>query len=254
VPAQDRINGAGRIVVNHDLVAVHDFHDRIECRRPFAFAYGLLGPAQSRLLVAQGDGLNAADQVRQRRVRNEVFEAVSMGGRDELHAALCDGPRGRGLVFSADLVDDDHLGHVVFDRLDHHGVLAIGVWHLHSAGGADRRVRYIAIAGDLVGGIDHDDALCEIVRKDAGRFAQTRCLPDARRAEEQNTHAALEQVAYGFNGAEHCAPDAQRKSHHAPLPIANGRHAVQRAGNAGAVVGVELTDSRNDEIEILVGH
>ena len=46
-----------------------------------------------------------------------------MGGADQLDAALGDGAGGLGLQLGPDLVDDDDLGHVVLDRLDHHRVL-----------------------------------------------------------------------------------------------------------------------------------
>jgi hypothetical protein len=52
---------------------------------------------------------------------------------------------------------------VVLDRFDHNGVLQRRSWHLHAARVANARVRDIAIAGDLVGSIDNNDTLLEIV-------------------------------------------------------------------------------------------
>ena len=85
-----------------------------------------------------------------------------------------------GLELGPDLVDDDDLGHVVLDRLDHHLVLERRRAHLHPAGLADGRVRDVAVAGDLVGGVDDDDALAQVVGQDAGGLAQHRRLADAR--------------------------------------------------------------------------
>ena len=84
------------------------------------------------------------------------------------------------LELGADLVDDDDLGHVVLDRLDHHLVLERRRADLHPARLADGRVRDVAVAGDLVAGVDDDDALAHVVGQDAGGLAQHRRLADAR--------------------------------------------------------------------------
>ena len=109
-----------------------------------------------------------------------------MRGADELDAALGDGARRVRLELGADLVDDDDLGHVVLDGLDHHRVLEGGRAHLHAAGAADGRVRDVAVAGDLVGGVDDDDALVEVVGQDARGLAQHRRLADAGTAHDED--------------------------------------------------------------------
>ena len=86
--------------------------------------------------------LDAADQVRQRRVQHQVFERVAVRGGDELHAALGDRARRGRLELGADLVDDDDLGHVVLDRLDHHRVL-----QRRACGTCMRRARPMAGCG-----------------------------------------------------------------------------------------------------------
>src|SRR5439155_537016 len=78
-----------------------------------------------------------------------------------------------------DLVDDDDLGHMVLDRLDHHLVLEGRGPDLHPAGLADRRVRDVAVAGDLVAGVDHDDPLAVLVGEDTRGLTQHRRLADA---------------------------------------------------------------------------
>ena len=85
-----------------------------------------------------------------------------MGGADQLHAALGDRSCGDRLGLGADLVDHDHLGHVVLNRLDHHEVLSLWCTHLHAACLANRRMRNVAVASDLVGGINHHHALAEL--------------------------------------------------------------------------------------------
>jgi hypothetical protein len=81
----------------------------------------------------------------------------------------------------SDLVDDDDLGHVVLDRLDHHLVLERRRADLHPARLADRRVRDVAVAGDLVAGVDDHHALAHVVGQDAGGLAEHRGLADPGR-------------------------------------------------------------------------
>ena len=63
----------------------------------------------------------------------QVFQRLSVGRADERHAALGDRPRGSGLGLGTDLVDDDDLGHMIFDGFDHHGVLQGRIGDLHAA-------------------------------------------------------------------------------------------------------------------------
>ena len=153
-------------------------------------------------------GLDAADQVGQRRVEHQVFERVAVRRADQLHAALGDRARRRGLQLGADLVDDDDLGHVVLDRLDHHRVLHRRRRHLHAPRAADRRVRDVAVAADLVRGVDDDDALAQIVGQHARRLAQHRRLADAGPPQQQDALARLDDVANDVDRAEDGAADA----------------------------------------------
>jgi len=61
----------------------------------------------------------------------------------------------------ADLIDDHDFGHVVLHRLDHGGVLALRRRHLHPPCPTDARVGDVAVAGNLVGCVDDDDALVQ---------------------------------------------------------------------------------------------
>ena len=80
-------------------------------------------------------------------------------GGDKLDAAFGDGAGGGGFELGAHFVNDDDLGHVVLDGLNHDGVLEVGGSHLHAAGVADGGMGDVAVAGYFVGGIDDDDAL-----------------------------------------------------------------------------------------------
>ncbi len=70
-----------------------------------------------------------------------------------------DGAGGDGFLLAPDLVDDDDFGHVIFDGFDHHLVLQGRLRHLHAPRPADGRVGNVAVAGDLVAGVDDDGAL-----------------------------------------------------------------------------------------------
>ncbi len=77
------------------------------------------------------DRLDAAEQVVEGGVDEQVVEVAAVRRAHQLHAALGDGARRHRLQRGADLVDDDHLGHVVLHRLDHHRVLLRRGAHLH---------------------------------------------------------------------------------------------------------------------------
>jgi hypothetical protein len=98
-------------------------------------------------------------QVGQRRVLDEIFQELAVRRSDERHAALGDRAARRGFLLRADLVHDDYFRRVVLHRLDHHPVLLRGVGHLHTAGAADGGVRDVAVAANLVAGVDDHHAL-----------------------------------------------------------------------------------------------
>ena len=130
-----------------------------------------------------------------------------MGGGDELDAAFGDGAGGERLELGADLVDHDHFRHVILDGLDHHGVLALGGFDLHASRPADAVVRDVAIAGDLVGGIDDHDALA-LLGEHAGDLAEQRGLADTRATEQQDAGAGADEVFDQRDRAGHGAADA----------------------------------------------
>ena len=160
---------------------------------------------------------------------------------DELHTALGDGARGSGFELAPDLVDDNDFGIVILDRLDHHLVLEHRLAHLHAPGAPHSGMRHIAVAADLVGGIDNDHA--PGFRQDARGLTQQGGLAHARLAEDEDALARFDDVLDDVDGAVDGAPDAQRQPHDVPAPVADGGDAVQCALDAGAVVRVELTDA-----------
>ena len=156
----------------------------------------------------EGHGLDAAEQVVEGGVDQQVVEVGAVRGADQLHAALGDGARRHRLQLGADLVDDDDLRHVVLDRLDHHRVLLRRGAHLHAPRAADAGVRDVAVAADLVAGVDDDHALAALVAEHARALAQHRGLADPGRAEQQDRLAVDDDVLDDVDGAGDRAADA----------------------------------------------
>src|SRR5450759_142092 len=253
IAAQHGVDGFGHIGVDRDLLPVKDFDNHVERWRRLALQYALLGAAAPRLLIAEGHGLDAADQVRQGRIQHQVVEVVAVGRADELHAALGDRSGGLSFQFRPDLVDDDDLGHVVLDRLDHHLVLKRVDPDLHPPCPTDGRVRNIAVAGDLVGSVHHHDAFAVVVGQDAGGLAQHRRLADAGAAHDQDRLPGLHEVVDDLYRAVDRSTDAKGQADDLPRPIADGADAMERPLDAGPVVLTEDTDVIDDIGEVGLG-
>jgi hypothetical protein len=199
-----------------------------------------LRAAAARLLVRQRHALDSAEQVVERGVDEQVFERLPVRGRDELHAALGDGARRGRLELGADLVDDDDLGHVVLDRLDHHRVLEQGRLHLHATRSTDAGMGDVSVTTDLVRRVDDDHAFAQLIRQQSRALAQHRGLADAGASEQENALARHDDVADDLAGASDRATDAHRQADDAAGAVANRRDAMERALDAGPVVVAEL--------------
>ena len=251
VAAQQRVDDFGDVLVNRQPIAIVDLDNDVEGRRRFALEHGLARAAPARFLVGERDGADAADQVGERRVHQEVLERLAVRRADQRHAALGDRARGGRFGLGADLVDDDDLGHVVFDRFDHHGVLQRRIGDLHAPREADAGMRNVAVAGDFVRGVDDDDALA-IFGKHARALAQHRRLADARAAEQTDRLPAAQHVEQDVDRAVNRAPDAARKTDDLAGAVANRADAVQRLLDAGAIIGAERRDARADVRDVFV--
>src|SRR5690606_14829489 len=252
--AQQPVDGFGRVAMDDQPVVLGDLDDGIEARLRLALADRLPRAAYPRLLVAEDHRLHAADEIRERRVHQQALERRAVRGADQLHAALGDRARGQRLRLGADLVDDDDLRHMVLDGLDHHALLSARVRHLHAPCAADCRVRDVAVAADLVRRVDDDHALAEVVREEARRLSPLRRLADSGTAEEQDASAALDEVLHQVDRAEDRAADPEGQTDDVALAVAYRRDSMQRAFDAGAVVGAELADGRDDVIDVGAGH
>jgi len=174
-------------------------------------------------------------------------------GADQLHAALGDRARGRRFGFGADLVDHDHLRHVVFDRFDHNVVLLRRYRDGHAPRVSDAGVRHVAVAGDFVRSVDDHDAFA-IFAQHARALAQHRRLADARTAEQTDRFAAADHVEDDVDRAVDRAPDAARQADDRTGAIADRADAVQRLLDPGPVVAAERREVRDDRVEIVVRH
>ena len=101
---------------------------------------------------------------------------------------------------------------MVLDRFDHHTMLICRRWYLHAPGASDRRVRNVAVAGDLIGRVNDHHPLVQLVGKHAGGFPQERGLSNAGATEEQHALAGLDEVAHDGDGAEDSAADPAGES------------------------------------------
>ena len=172
---------------------------------------------------------------------------------DQLHAAFGDRARGHRFGFGADLVDDDHLRHMVLDRFDHHVVLLRGDRYRHAPGVTDAGMRHVAVAGDFVGRIDDHDAFA-IFAQDARALAQHRRFAHARTAEQADRLSAAYHVEDDVDRAVHRAPDAAGEADDVPRAIANRADAVQRLLDSRAIVSAERREMRHDRSHVFVRH
>ena len=232
------------------LSIVLNLDQHIKRRRSLALKHGLLSPAPPRLFVRQGDGLYAADQVRQRRIDHQIFERVAMHGCDKLDSALCNRARGKRLLRSAYLVNDDHFGHMILDRFDHHLMLVFRIGHLHSTRAAYTRMRHIPVACYFVRRINDDHALFKIIGKHSRSFAQKRRLPDSGLSHQQQAFARFDYVADYVHSAVDRATDAAGEADDIADAIPHCGYAMKSSLDARAVVACEMTDAALDVLNV----
>ena len=108
----------------------------------------------------------------------------------------------------------------------------------------------VTVAADLVGGVNDDHSLAELIGKQARAFAKHRCLSDARSAEQQDALAADDYVADDLARSGHGATHAHRETGDAPRPVAYRRDAMQRALDTGPVIVPELTNVVRDVLQV----
>ena len=161
------------------MIPVLNLDHDVEGRGRLSLQDGFLSAASFCLLIAQSNRLNPTDKVTQGRIHDQVVQRVSMSGGHKLHPTLGDGTCCLSLELGTDLIDHNDLGHVVFHRLNHYGMLKLRGDHLHPAGMPDGRMGDIAVTGDLIGGVDNHNALLQVVGKDTSHLSKHSGLADA---------------------------------------------------------------------------
>jgi hypothetical protein len=174
-----------------------------------------------------------------------------MGSADQLHASLGDRPCGLRLQLGAYLVDYDNFRHVILDGFNHHGMLLGRARYLHAAGTTDCRVWDIAIARDLVRGVDDHNSFPKVVCEDTCDLAQERRLTDARLAEQQHALAFFDEILNDIDCSEDRASNAACHPDDMACPVAHGGDTVEGALDAGAIILTEIPDACDDVVEVL---
>ena len=240
----------GRVFVHRQPVPVLYLHHYVEGGRRFSLQDRLLGAPVAGFLVSQRNRLHPADKVRQGGIHNQVVEGVAVGGGNELHAALGNGAGSRRFLFGAHFVDDDHLGHVVLNGLNHNGVLVGGCRHLHSPGASDGRMGYVAVACDLIGSVDDDDPFLGFDRQHTSHLPQHGGLADAGPTEQQDVLVGKGQVFDYLDGAEDRPAHAARYADYLPFAVPNGGKTVERAFNARPVIAAEIAQPGDHALQV----
>ena len=174
-----------------------------------------------------------------------------MGGGHEHHAPFGNSAGSLRFELGADLVDHDHLRHVVFHRLDHHLVLQFRPGHLHAPRPTNRGVRDVSIAGDLIAGVNHHNPLAQLVGQHASDFPQSRGFAHTRPAHQQQRLTTVEQIPNNRHSAKHSTADSAGEAHHITATVANRTDAMQGALNPGSIVSPELTKTFNSGQQLL---
>src|SRR5512136_213547 len=185
------------------LVVIYDFHHHIKGGWSFTLQDRFLCVPSPRFLVSQGNRLDAADKVGQRRIHYQVFQSVAMCRAYQLHSTLSDSSSRLGFEFSAYFIDNDDLGHVIFHRFNHYGMLFGGSSYLHSPGMPDGGMRNVSIPGNFVGGVNYDNPFLEVISQHPGHLSQHSGLAYARPSQQQDVSARFDKVLNHPYGAEH---------------------------------------------------
>mmetsp|Transcript_5795 Transcript_5795/g.22903 ORF Transcript_5795/g.22903 Transcript_5795/m.22903 type:complete len:226 (-) Transcript_5795:487-1164(-) len=188
-PAEHFIDAFSDVVRDPHVAFVH-FDQNWKRRRTLTLEDGLLAPSRARFVVAERDSLDAADQIGQRRVLDQVLQQLPVRGTNELNTTLGDRSTRQRFGFGTDFIDDDHLGHVILHGFDHDAVLHGRIRNLHSPRAPDGGVRDVAITADLVAGVDDHHAFFELIAQHTRHFADDRRLSDTRTSQKQHALAA----------------------------------------------------------------
>ncbi len=141
---------------------------------------------------------------------------------------------------------------MIFNRLDHGLVLVGRVGDLHPSRPANRRVRDISIATNLIAGVDNNHALG--LGQNAGHLTQHRRLAHPGAAQDQDavslSNDILDDVDRSIDGPAHAAG----QTNNLMVAVANAGDAMQGACDAGPVVVIKITDTLDNLLDLLVSN
>jgi alanyl-tRNA synthetase len=142
--------GAGNTIPVDKLIELYDAHGIAPTQvQAVAAAEGMTVevPDDFTSLVAS---ISAGDFTVSEANGIEINSVLVSGGSATLNATLGDSPCRLGFKLGTNFINNNHLGHVIFYRFNHHRVLQSRSGYLHSSGVSNSRVRYITIAGDFI--------------------------------------------------------------------------------------------------------
>mmetsp|Transcript_13737 Transcript_13737/g.43447 ORF Transcript_13737/g.43447 Transcript_13737/m.43447 type:complete len:285 (-) Transcript_13737:654-1508(-) len=226
LPRQQGVHRLRHVSNDPPLLAGHHLDGDIKGGRSLPLQDRLLHAAPLGLFVSQGHRGDAAHEVGKGGVLEDVLKHLAVAGPHQLHPPLSDGARGQSLELRPNLVDHDHLGHVVLHGLDHDLVLQLRRRDLHPSRAPHSRVRNIPIPPDLIGRVDDHHPLAILVRKHPRDLADCRRLTHPRRAQEKQRLARLDEVPSHGRAPPHAPPHAHGEPHDLSLPVAHAADAV----------------------------
>ena len=124
-----------------------------------------------------------------------------MGRGHQHHPPFRNRASGLRLQLGADLIDHDHLRHVVFHRLDHHLMLKLRPGHLHTPRTPDGGMGDISVASNFIAGVNHHHPFFQLIGQNAGDLAKGRGLPHAGDILNQHVPLSDERKGHQVNDA-----------------------------------------------------
>ena len=112
-------------------------------------------------------------------------------------------------------------------------------------------MRDVAVAGDLVGGIDDHDALAQFVGEDTGDFTQHGGLADAGLAEQEQAGAGFDEIADYLDSPVDGPASPAGEADDLAAAIAKGGYAVECVFDSGAIIVAEGADGLDDVLDVV---
>jgi hypothetical protein len=222
LPTEELIDNLSDIVVDSELVYIENFDNDIKCRRSFPLEHTLLGSTPPSLFITECNGLDAADQVTERRVEHQIFKRIAMSCTNKLYTAFSDGSRGKGFLLGTDFIDDHNLGHVVFNGFNHDGMLKLRSLYLHPACASDGWMWDVAISGDFVGCIHDDHPAAKLIGDDARSLPKLSGFTNAWATKEEDGLSAFDNIPDDVNRSVDASANAARQANDFILAVSNG--------------------------------